>query len=285
MTDTSLRLSSLGSLRRNAAGRLGRQQVRESLLGSAFYVMAAVAVLAAVGLVYNSVRFVGESGLNIINQPLKQPLQAAIILILLYVTADATLAISRPREQGALQVLFFAPVDEVSLVGGYFLGGLATYAAFLILVAPPLLIGAAVMNFVVPSALVWALIPTVIVAGLAVSFGLFVSAAAPSARAAVFLLVGATLILLALQGGFVALLSIPPTSRFYDALLFLRVVLRNVNIFLLWVSPFSMADAVLESVLRADWLALAGHLGAALGGTAVWLSGAVWALRRRGVLP
>lgn len=259
--------------------------MRESLLGWAFYVMSALAVGLAAVLIFSSVDFANDSGLNIVRQPLKQPLQFALIVSLLYVAADATLAISRPREQGTLQVLFFAPVDELSLVGGYFLGGLATFTAFLLLITPPILIAALVMNFVIPVALIWALIPVIVVAGLAISFGLFVSAAAPSARVAVFLLVGATLILLALQGGFIALLSIPPTSRFYDALLFLRVVLRNVNIFLLWVSPFSMADAVLESALRADWPALAGHLGAALAGTAVWLSGAVWALRRRGVLP
>jgi hypothetical protein len=154
-----------------------------------------------------------------------------------------------------------------------------------LLLAPPLLLLAWVTNFVVPPALLWGLVPSLLVAGLAIAFGLFLSAAAPSARAAILLLVGATLLLVVVQGGYAALLNIPPTSRYYDALLFLRVLLRQTQSFLQWVSPFRMLDAVLGAALRADWVALLRYCGAALLGTVVWLGAAIWALQRRGVLP
>ena len=273
------------SLRWNAIQRIARQQARDTLFGWGLYVSATAAMVIAAVLVYNSVHFAGESGLNIVAQPFFLPMQVVVSLALLYVTVEATLAISRPREQGSLQVLFFAPIDVPVLVIGYLLAGLIVYVLFLALLIPPLLLLAWATNFVLPAALIWALLPSLLVAGVAIAFGLFISAAAPSARAAVLILVAGLLILLAIQGAYTALLNIPPTSRFYDALLFLRLFLDAVQDLLLWISPFRMVDAVLSSTLRADWSMLIGQVGVALISTVLWTAAAIWALRRRGVLP
>lgn len=275
----------VGAIRWNAMLRIARQELRDALLGWGVYATMAAAVLLAVLLVYNSVRFVGESGLSIIVRPFFTPLLVAASLALLYVTVGATLAISRPREQGALQVLFFAPVDALALVGAHALAGIAVYAFLMVWLVPLLLLLGALTNFVVPIALIWGLLPTLLVAGLAVAFGLFLSAIAPSGRAAVLLLIVAILLLLALQAGYIALLNIPPTSRYYDALLYARVVLRNLNGLLLLISPFRMLDQGLGAALRGDRPTLLQNAAAAAVGMAVWLGAAVWALRRRGVLP
>ena len=275
----------LSSLRWNTVQRIARQQTRDSLFGWSFYLVATVAVLAAVLLVYNSVRFVGESGLNLITRPFSLPLQAVTTLGLLYVTLEATLVIARPREQGSLQVLFFAPIDSPMLIGAYFLAGLAVYALFLLFIIVPLLLLSWLTNFVVPPALLWGLLPTVLIAGLSVAFGLFVSSASPSSRSAVLILVAAVLVLLAVQGAYAALINIPPTSRYYDALLFLRIFLRDIQNLLQWISPIRMVDAMLDAALRVDLAALALYIGAAILGTVFWLAASVWALRRRGVLP
>ena len=273
------------SLRRGALWRITRQQTRDASLGWAIYLVAALASLIAIVLVYNSVRFALESGLNIVVNPFFLPLQAAVSLALLYVTVEATLAVARPREHGSLQVLFFAPIDVPVLIGAHYFSGVAVYLLFLLLLAPPLLLLAWLTNFVVPSALLWGLVPSLLVAGLAVSFGLFLSTAASSGRTAILFLVAATLLLVVVQGGYAALLNIPPTSRYYDALLFLRVLLRQTHELLQWVSPFRMLDAVLGAALRADWAALLQYSGAALFGTMAWLGAAMWTLQRRGVLP
>jgi hypothetical protein len=285
MSVTESRTPFNSSLRWNAIQRIARQQARDSLLGWSLYLAAAIAVLIAVILVYNSIRFVGESGLNIVLRPFFLPLQAALSLALLYITAEAALAIARPREQGALQVLFFAPIDIPVLVGGFFLAGLLVYVLFLLLIVPVLLILAWITNFVVPTGLLWGLVPTIFIAGVTIAFGLFISAAAPSARSAVLLLVAAILILLVIQGAYAALLSIPPTNRFYDALLFLRVFLGSIQGLLSWVSPFRMLDIVLAAALRGDWLNVLQHVGIAIIGTLFWLAASVWAMRQRGVLP
>lgn len=273
------------SLRYNAILRIARQQVHDTLLGWGFYVTASAAVLIAVILVYNSVRFVEDSGLNIMQRPFFLPLQIAASIGVLYVTIEATLAVARPREQGSLQVLFFAPIDVPTFIGANLLAGLAIYIIFLAIILPPLLLLVWITNFVMPFALLWGLLPTIFVAGAGVAFGLFISAAAPSVRSAILLLVAALLVLLLVQGGYAALLSIPPTNRFYDALQFLRVFLGGIQGLLLWISPFQMLDAMLDAALRVDVIGVVKQAGMAVMVSIFWLVAAVWVLRRKGVLP
>ncbi len=284
MSTTTTRVN-LTSVRWNAAQRIARQQARDTIFGWGFYVAAAIALLVAIVLVYNSVQFVGDTALNVVHRPFFLPLQVVTSVALLFVTIEAALAVARPREQGSLQVLFFAPVDGISLLTGNLLAGVIVYVLFLLLVLPPLLILAWVTNFVVPPALIGGLLPTVLIAAVTIAFGLVISTIAPSGRAAVLFLVAAMLALLAIQAGYAALLGLPPTSRFYDALLFLRVLLRNLQELLLYVSPFRLLDAALAAVLRADLVSLGRYLLVALLGTLAWLGVAVLAFRRRGVLP
>ena len=273
------------TLRWHNIRRLAVQQPRDTLFGWGIYITAAASVGIAALLIFNSVRFVGESSLNVLAQPFLLPLQASLTLAMLFVAIEATLSIARPREQGSLQILFFAPIDESILVGGNFLAGLLVYSLFILLTLPILLLLAWVTNFVIPVSLLWAIIPTLFAASATLAFSLFVSAAAPSARAAVLILVAGILILLGLQSAYAALLNIPPTSRFFDALLFIRTILANLQTILSWISPFRMLDVILTSSLNNDWLELIRQVGVALAATAVWLFAAVRMLQRRGVLP
>ena len=277
--------STVSSLRFNAIQRIARQQVRDTLFGWSFFITASAAILVVMALVYNSVLFVETSGLYIIMRPFFVPLQVAITITILFITVEATLAVARPREQGALQVLFFAPIDVPVFIIANFLAGLLIYILFLAIILPSLLLLVWATNFVLPTALLWGLIPSIFVAGTIVSLGLFVSSIAPSVRAAILILVAALLMLLLIQGGYTALLSIPPTNRFYDALLLFRVVLRTIQDILRWFSPFQMLDVILDASLRVDLAALLRHTGAAALVSVFWLAAAVWALRYKGVLP
>ncbi|HBY97956.1 MAG: hypothetical protein M5U01_11760 [Ardenticatenaceae bacterium] len=285
MTTSPVSVLAPWPLRGRSIQRIARQEIRDALLGWGVYLTAGAGLLLAVLLVYNSARFVAGSGLQILARPFLSPLVAASTLALLYVTVVATLAIARPREQGALQVLFFAPVDAIGLVGAYFVAGIVVYLLLVLLLVPLLVLLALLTNVFLPPALLWGLLPSVGVAGLAVAFGIFLSAVAGSSRSAVLLLVTVVILLFAIQGGYTALLNVPPTSRYYDALLFLRVFLRVLNDLLLWVSPIGMLGHCLDAALRNDLLLLLRDSVRAVAVSLVWLGLAVWAVRRRGVLP
>lgn len=276
---------SVWMLRWRAARAIARQELRDGVFGWTLYAVAALGVLLGVLFVFNSLTFVGQSGLLILARPFYVPVLTTATLALLYVAAWAALAIARPRDQGALRVLFFAPVDAWALLGGHVLAGVALYSMLLLLATPLLILLALLTNVPFPPLLLAGLLASPLFAAGAVAIGLCISAVAPTSRSAMFILGALLLVLLAVPVGYTALLNVPPTSRFYDALLFGRDLLRTARDLLGWVSPFSLLSGGLDAALRASWGELALRMLAALAGCGAWLALAVWGIRRRGVLP
>jgi hypothetical protein len=272
-------------LRWRAIEQISRHEVRDAVYGWSLYIAAAVVVLVGTVLVYNTLRSVAESGLEIVSRPFYSVLLIATSVGAVYLAGWAALAIARPRDQGALRVLFFAPIDPLGLIGAHLLAALAIYVLFVLLTIPLLALLAALTNLPLPATLLGGLLVSPALVAPAVTIGLFISAIAPSGRSAVFLFAAVLAFVLAAQIGYSALLQIPPTSRYYDALLFLRELLRVIRESLQWVSPLALLSQALDAAFRASWRELMLSVVSGLGGAAIWLSLAVWALGRRGVLP
>jgi hypothetical protein len=272
-------------LRWRAIDQISRQEVRDAVYGWSLYLAAAMVVLVGVVLVYNTLRSVAESGLEIVSRPFYSAVVIATSVGAVYLAGWAALAIARPRDQGALRVLFFAPVDPLGLLGAHLVAALAVYILFLLLTMPLFALLAAVTNLPLPTALLAGVLMSPALVAPAVGIGLFISAIASSARGAVFLFAAALALVLATQIGYSALLQIPPTSRYYDALLFLRELLQALREALQWVSPLELLSQGLDAANRASWRELLLYVVSGFAGAAVWLALAVWALGRRGVLP
>ena len=272
-------------LRRRTIDQVARQEVRDAVHGWSLYLAAAIVVLVGVILVYNTLRSVAESGLEIISRPFYLSLLVATSVGAVYLAAWAALAIARPRDQGALRVLFFAPIDPVGLLGAHLMAAIGVYIVFVILTLPLFALLAALTNLPLPPTLLIGLLVSPALVAPAIGIGLFISAIAPSARSAVFLFAAALAFVLAAQIGYSALLQIPPTSRYYDALLFLRELLRVIREALQWVSPLALLSQGLDAAFRGSWRELLLSVVSGIGGAVIWLALAVWALGRRGVLP
>lgn len=272
-------------MRWRVARQIAQQELRDALFGWAFYLTAALGPLLSALFVYNSLNFVASSGLLILGRPLYVPVLIATTLATLYLGAWAALAIARPRDQGALRVLFFAPVDAYGVIGGHLLAGVALYIMLAVVATPILLLLASLTNLPFPPLLLLGLLLTPIYAGAAAALGLCISAVAGSSRSAMLFFGATLLVTLAIPAGYTALLSIPSTSRYYDALLFLRELVRTLRDLLNWVSPYTLTSAGLDAAVRASWSDLLQRLAAALIGAVGWGALAIWGLRRRGVLP
>jgi hypothetical protein len=259
--------------------------VRDAVLGWGVYLTAAVAVLAGALLIYNAMQAVAASGLGIVTRPFYNPLLIATTLAAVFLAGGAALSIARPRDQGALRVLFFAPVDEVSLLGAHVLAALAVYALFLLLTVPVFAFLALLVNLPLPPELLLGVLVSPAFILPAVAIGLFISAIAATGRTAMFVFAVTLVLALAVQVGYGALQQVPPASQYYDALLFLRELLRAAREALRWVSPLALLSEGLDAALRANWRELLMLALAGIAGTGVWLALAGWALRRRGVLP
>lgn len=275
----------LWSLRWRVMRRIAWQELRDALYSWPPYLTAAVGLVVAVLLTYNSLRFVAESGLQILPRPFYIPLLVTTSLAMLYVAAWATLAIVRPRDQGGLRVLFCAPIDAIGLIGGHMLAGLALYALLLCITTPLLGLLALLTNLPFPPMLLVGIVLSPIFVAAALGVGLCISSIAPSSRSAMFFFVAALFLLLALQIGYSALLSIPSSSRYYDALLFLRELLRVIRNALDWLSPGALLQQGLDAAMRASWQDMARTMFAAILGGGLWFMLAVWGIKHRGVLP
>ena len=272
------------ALRWRVIRQVAVQELRDALFSWPWYVAATVGLLLAVLLIYNSLNFVATSKLLVMARPFYLPLLAVATLAMLYVIAWSILAIARPRDQGALRVLFFAPVDPAGLLGGHLLAGVAIYGLMLLSTTPLLVVLALLTNLPFPPLLLGGAAVAPVFALTAVAMGLFISSIAATSRSAMFVFIGVVLLVLGVQGGYRALLSVPPTSTYYDALLFLRSLLRLISTGLEWVSPLALLNGGMDAVLRASWSDLLLRVGAALLGGGVWLWLATWGLNRRGVL-
>jgi ABC-type transport system involved in multi-copper enzyme maturation permease subunit len=285
MSGTGPPLSSAGALRLRVVPLIARQDARDAVFGWPLYVVATVAVLAGALLLSNALQAVAESGLEIVSRPFYFPVMLVTSLAALYLAGWATLAIARPRDQGALRVLFFAPVDAAGLVAGHALSALLVYAAILLVTTPVFFALAFLVNLPFPPLLLLGIALSPLLVLPAIGIGLVLSALASSARTAIFLFAAILAGLIVVQVGYGALQQVPPTTRYYDALLFLREVLGAVREALRWLSPLALLSEGLDAALRADWRELSLHAAAGFGGGLVWLALATWALNRRGVLP
>ena len=122
-------------------------------------------------------------------------------------------------------------------------------------------------------------------ASVAIAIGLFISTIAASSRSAMFFFGATLLVTLAIPIGYTALLGVPPTSRYYDTLLFLRELVRTLRDLLNWISPYALLSAGVDAAMRASWGDLLQRLAVGVAGGVIWAALAIWGLRRRGVLP
>jgi ABC-type transport system involved in multi-copper enzyme maturation permease subunit len=274
-----------GRLRWQAAKTIASQEIRDAVFGWSLYLTAAVGLLIGTLLVYNVLQAVGESGLQIVGRPLYGSVLVVASLAAVFLAGWAALSIARSRDQGALRVLFFAPVDAVSLLGGHALAALVMYAVFMLLTVPALALLAWLVNLPFPPELALGVLVSPAFVAPAIGIGLFLSAIAGTARGAMFMFGVIVVVALAVQFGYGALVQSPPDSPYYDALLFLRDLLRSARDALRWVSPLALVSEGLDAALRDNWRELGRYVIVGLAGAAVWLALAVWALRRRGVLP
>jgi hypothetical protein len=264
---------------------VGKQEIRQAIFGWSLYVTTAVAVLLGTLLVFNTVRSVRDSGLEIVTRPFYVPLLVALSLATMYLAGWAALSIARPREQGSLRVLFFAPVDAVGLVGAHLLAALILYLVVALMTMPLMFVLSMLVNLPFSPYLVLGAAFSPLLVAPAFAIGLVISTIVPSGRSAALIFGLVLAVLLAVQLGSSALVQIPSTSRYYDALLFLRQSLGTVRGLLSWVSPIALLSDGLDAAYRASWaelitLCLAGAIGCV-----VWSALAIRTLDQRGVLP
>lgn len=264
------------------AGVIAWREAGAVMRGIGVYVALALALVAAAWVLLIDVRALEAAGLLVLADPFRAPLAFAMLVLAAFLALSAAVSTARDRESGTLEVLFYAPVDEISCVLGKVGGLLVVYVAALPMLFAAFALLALITGFALTPAILLSLALSIVPAAEVVSFGVLLSIGAGRVRTAVLLLLGATAVLLgaALAYGMVLLVPITDPS---SPVLALRDALAALDAIVRWISPFAYLERVIDGALTGAWRAALTSLAATVGYTLLMMAGAAYSLRRRGV--
>jgi ABC-type transport system involved in multi-copper enzyme maturation permease subunit len=259
------------------------RDAKAAMRGWGGYLALSAATLAAAWTLIVEMRALEAAGILVRSEIFRAPLAASLLVLALFLAVSAAVSAARERESGTLEVLFYAPVDELSYVLGKVGGLLVAYLAALpVLLACLFLLDLATgipLTVDAVASLPLSLIP----AAEIVSFGVLLSIGTEGVRSALLLLLGIVILLFSVSIGYRLVLLLPiddPSSP----LLPLRDALAALNAVVLWISPFAYFDRIVVGATEGAWrTALLSLAAAALYTAAAVALAAAW-LRRRTVL-
>lgn len=267
-------------------GRITKILLKRDLLYSlyswGYYGVLFVSFFASSFILKNFLDGIREDDILVSAFPLNYPLYITIIIISLYLVLISAISISREREQGTLEVLFYGPVTSKNFLMAkfwkdFFLGviSLGFTAVYFFLVS-------IFTNLGFTPGLVRALIMGVFLISCVVSFGLFISSLTSRVRSSVITLIAVFGAFLAIQFSYSTLLGLEkeslPTSLFYVRET-LQLVFKGIN----WVSPFAYLSRGLDSVILDNWSLFFTNVLYCIVYVVIFLSLSIFIMNRRGV--
>lgn len=242
-----------------------------------------VVALAVAGWVMaNELRLVLANDVMVVADPFRGAISASVFVLALSFGIAGVVAVSRERESGTLEILFYGPIDEIGYLGGKLAGLLAAFILAIPVILGGLLLISALTGFAITLTAIISLGVSIVPAAEVVAFGLFLAAIATRMRTSLLLFVACTFLLVASATayGFLARLPVDDVS---SPLLTLRDALGSLSVVIDVVSPFAHLERAVDSVAIESWASLAGTLALGVAYTVGLLIAAAVLLRRTGV--
>ncbi len=214
--------------------------------------------------------------------PLNYPLFVSVIIISFYLAILSAISISREKDQGTLEVLFYGPVNSFTYILGKYIKDILTYLLMVVF----LLIYFWGVSLLTNLGFSYGLLKTILVSifsvSCIVSFGLFISSLTGKMRNSIIWLVGILALFLAIQIGQTILFGIPEENK-SPVLTYLEdtlsVVFQGIN----WISPFSYLTRGIDSVYLDNTLLYGLNILYSLAYSAILLLLSTFILKRKGV--
>ncbi|MGI9335263.1 MAG: hypothetical protein ACR2RL_19120 [Gammaproteobacteria bacterium] len=258
------------------------REAKAAIRGAGGYFALSAALIAATWILLVDVRALEAVGVLVLSDPFGPAFSIALFALALYLAIWAAVSVARDRESGALEVLFYGPVDEISYVLGKVGGLLIAFAAAMPLILASFTLLSLMTGFALTSKIPVGLALSIVPVAEIVGFGVLLAVGTSRVRTAVLLLI-------AVIGGLVgitvaySLVLLVPISDVASPVLPLRDALAALDSVVRWLSPFAYLERVVNDVTRGAWRnATISLLGAFVYAAAVIALAALW-LRRRGV--
>ncbi|HSV31569.1 MAG TPA: ABC transporter permease subunit [Atribacteraceae bacterium] len=217
-----------------------------------YYTALFVAFLASSFILENFLDGIREDDILVSAYPLNYPLYISIIIISLYLAILSAVSISRERERGTLEVLFYGPVTPGNFLLGKYLKDLVLGIVALGFCAGYFYLVSYATNLGFTTGLIKALIMSIFLISCVVSFGLFISSITGRVKSSVLSLIAILGAFLAVQFIHAALLGLEREGLSMP-MLYLRQTISLLFQGINWVSPFAFLNRALESVVLESW--------------------------------
>jgi len=260
-----------------------KRDLRIALFGPVLHIFTTVSILVGIVIIRNYLSYIESNGLYPMPDLFSFPFRWVIIVTGVYIAFSAVVAIARERESGAMELLFYGPVDNVSYVIGKYSAQFTLYCLLIVLYLICFLILSNITGVQIPASFFMMMLLSVFTGAYLISVGVFVSMVSTSVRSATLVFLALIASTLLIQGSQAWLSNIAPVSDYYNPVLLLQQLLGWVQIGLSWLSPFSYLNYGVDEMLRGNMNAFLRVIGLSIVFCLVFIVSSVIGLKFRGV--
>jgi ABC-type transport system involved in multi-copper enzyme maturation permease subunit len=178
----------------------------------------------------------------------------SVIIISFYLTILSSIAVSRERDQGTLEILFYGPVNSSAFILAKYLKEMLTYLIIVIFFFAYFWGVSGLTNLGFSYGLAKAIFLSIFLVSCWISFGLFISSLTSRVRNSILWVVGVFLALWALYFGQGLLLSLS-TEEMPAFLSYIGGAVSFIYQAVWWISPLSYLSRGMDAVnVGSGWL-------------------------------
>jgi len=235
------------SLASHTIKALVRRDFLSTLKGFGLYLAAFVSLMASSFILKSHLGAIKENNILISSDPLNYPLFISLVIISFYLAIVSVVSISREKDQGTLEVLFYGPVNSFSYLVAKYIKDMLLYLVLVFFFFVYFTAVSSLTNLAFSWSLVKAIFLSIFLVSCIISFGLFISSLTSKTRTSVIWLVGILLAFLAIQVFHTMLLHLEEEAL-SSSLLYLRRALGMISQGIGWISPFSYLNRGMQSI-------------------------------------
>ncbi|MBE0478291.1 ABC transporter permease [Candidatus Aerophobetes bacterium] len=270
------------SLSTHSTKILTRREFLSALYGWGFYVAIFISFLVSSLILRNFLQGIREDNIFISSYPLNFPLFVSMVIISLYLVIVSAVSISREKEQGTLEVLFYGPVSSSSFLLGKYFTDMLLYLIIAGFFSVYFFGVSLITNLGFTVALGKAIFVSIFIASCVISFGLFISSLTGKVRSSIVWLIGILigfLVIWFFQNMFRGI----PSEALSSWLIYVQRTLNVIYYFVNWVSPFSYLSRGMESIGVGSMRPFLLNILYSVVYTVVFLTASIYILKAKGV--
>jgi ABC-type transport system involved in multi-copper enzyme maturation permease subunit len=241
----SIALGSSGYWRTISA--IQNKDVRSLLFGKSLYVTLTLSFLIVAFIIRSYSNFIDEASLSVMAQPLYLPLAINVVITSVYLALVSCTSISRERDRGTLETLFYGPVNYTIYVLGKFLAHLLIYVLIVTVSGFFFFLTGWATGLAISSSFWWGLFLSLFSASCITAFGMLLSSVTSNVRTSLLVFLGALFFFGGIQVAHEMLVSLP-VATLSGAVIYLRQILIPLNVIANWIFPISYLARGMEAV-------------------------------------